>query len=357
MWKRLSWEAAKWLRWLRWPCRRHWVYMCGQLVAIGLCVWWLPDAHLPWTGVAVAIIAVMAAMMSVHPRIRPVDKFVYLMVIALLLFVEFRAMYKDRKEAQEAQNLFQSNEEGRLGKLLEDERRNTKELLEQENRGLSTILSQDQNQFTKTMSTVLVAHGQDERGFAAVVKEEERLIETQLDLSEQFTGRLVPGTLPTPHNGCLRDGQDPEDGQILIAFGDNADIEEKFPHTVLELGDFPVISVDRVASSNAIALTLDFRDSQNHILFRVDKNGVVDRSQGLILLHPNKSTFLVQDSYGVEILRATYINPKVFEVKGKAIYCGRLFDMQTPYIHHSCSAMSGKAGYHFSAPTCPVPQM
>jgi len=317
-------------------------------------VWWIPYSHLPWPGVAIAIIAVLAALMSIHARIRPLDKFVYLILIAGLLTVEFRAMYKDRKDAQEAQNRFEMQEDQRLKEMLENEQAQTKILLDQENQNFSAILLQDQNQFTKTMSALLSTHKQDEKDFAGIVQKEEGLIEAQRELSEQFNGRLVPGNGPTPHNSCLPDGQEPTDGQILIVFGDNADIEEKLPHDILEIGDFPMIAIDRVENSDAIALSLDFRDNQNRIALRIDKNGAVNRT-ALILLHPDKSTFLIQDSFGQEMLRATYVNRKVFEINGKAIYCGKIFDLQPSFLHHSCAMNSGKTGYRITAPKCSMP--
>jgi hypothetical protein len=45
----------------------------------------------------------------------------------------------------------------------------------------------------------------------------------------------------------------------------------------------------------------------------VNQDGAVNRANDLILLHPNKSTFLIEDSFGTEFLRASYINPRVHE--------------------------------------------
>jgi len=343
-------------RWLRWPSRPHWGYMSCQVVTAGAVIWWLSSyRHLPWTGVAVAIIAVMAALMSVHPRIQPADKFLYLILIAGLLAVEFRAMYKDRKEAQDAQNNFQVQEDGRLGKLLDSERQNTKILLDQENASFTTVLSQDQIQFKSTMTALLDTHRQDEKDFAGVVKKEEGLIEAQEDLSERLAGRLVPGNRPTPATGCLRNGGDPPEGTVLVIFGDNGSLATRFPHTVMKIGDTEVISIDRVENSNALALSLNFRDQENRVAFRMDKNGVVDRIGSLIFLHPNKSTFLIQDSFGNEFLRATYVNSKVFEIQGKAIYCGKVFEVQNKQFHDSCASLGGGIDWSYTGPTCPMP--
>jgi hypothetical protein len=58
----------------------------------GAVVWWTPYKHLPWTGTGVALIALLAALMSVHEGLQSRHKVVYFTLMALLLLVEFRAM-------------------------------------------------------------------------------------------------------------------------------------------------------------------------------------------------------------------------------------------------------------------------
>jgi len=341
--------------------RREWnayrfYYLChfATLIALG---WWLSyKQHLPWTGVAIAILAVLAVLMSVHPDIRPRHKFIYFALMAALLITEFRAMRKDREEVQEAQEQSNIRETLRLKTLLDSERTNTKTLLDQENFSLSTILKQDDTQFASTISTLLKTHSKDEKEFAGVLRKQDQSFEEQRNLSEEFHGRLVPGNDPTPANGCFPAGQDPPDGQVLVMFGDNGSRVAVFPDTILTIGEFPIISIDRVENSNAIALSLDLRDEQNRIAFRMDKNGVANRIGGLIFLHPNKSTLLIQDAFGNEFLRVTYINPKVLRVQGKAIYCGKTFDLQNRVIHNSCASYGGKSNWGFdTAASCPMP--
>jgi hypothetical protein len=86
----------------------------------------------------------------------------------------------------------------------------------------------------------------------------------------------------------------------------------------------------------------------------MDKDGIVNRSN-LILLHPDKSTFLLQDEYGRDIFRAQFLNPKTFEVSGKLGYCGKLFPVQNPNIHGYCSVHNG-GGIAYGARSCPVQQ-
>jgi hypothetical protein len=338
---------------MRGEWKNHWQYYLCQFAALCWIGWWFSAyERLPLPGYAVAIVAVLAALMSVHSNIQPRHKFIYFLLMGALLFIEFRAIKKDKDEAQEAQKQLNTQENERIKTLLEGERNNTKTLLDQENASLSAVLKQDQTQFENTISTLLTSHRQDEKAFASVMQKEESLIEEQKDFSEQFMGRLVPGNSPTPKTICSPNGQNPKDGQMLVSFNDIGWILEKFPQAIWQAENVRIIQVDRVENSDAIVVSLDFRDSQNQIAFRIDKDGVVNRS-GYILLHPNKSTFLIQDSYGKEIMRATFVNPKVFVVKGEAIYCGNITRLPVKNI---CFISSADIDFYDTRSRCPMPK-
>jgi TusA-related sulfurtransferase len=345
-------------RWLKWDWRRHWFYLFCQLAAFVCSLWWLPWRHLPWPGVAIAGIAVLAALMSVHPRIGPRHKVVYFVLIALLLRTEYAAIRKDRDEAEFERQSVRAEEHKRLQTLLESERMNTetstRRLLDQENESLSAVLRQDQDQFTETISTLLNTHQQDEREFASIARQARDLIDSQRQLSEQFMGRLIPGTDPVPENACTRHNQEPKKGQMLVIFGSNAEIVKDFPHSIVTLGGHSVLSVDRVHESNNIYLSLDFRDFKNRVIFRADKNGVVNHSVGLNLLHPAKSVFLLEDEYGSEFLKIQFVNPQVLKVTGKIIYCGDVYPLVPKSIGGACSVFSTST-VSIGMPACPKP--
>lgn len=297
--------------------------------------------------------------MSVHPEMQPHHKFIYFVLMASLLIIEFRAMRKDRDDAQqaqtEAQKQLSTEETNRLQTLLDGERKNTAHLLDQENTNLSTFLKQDQKQFENTISTLLATHRQDEKDFADVVHKEEGLLKAQHDLSEQFTGRLVPGDSPTPPNACSHSNLGQEDGEVLIILGSNTDIGSGSHFVIFSVGGFPVISADRIADSSDLYLSVDFRDQNNRITFRMDKDGVVNKSN-LILLRPDKSTFLLQDEYGEEIFRARFINPKTFEVSGKVTYCGKPFPVQASFASGLCLRFNKNGAMGYGAASCSTQQ-
>jgi hypothetical protein len=90
--------TIKWKRWGIWTWRRHRFYLLVQFVAIYFFLRWVPYKHLPLPGFAVAAIAVLAAIMSVHPNMRPWQKFIWLLLIGAFLITELRAIRKDRLE-------------------------------------------------------------------------------------------------------------------------------------------------------------------------------------------------------------------------------------------------------------------
>jgi membrane protein implicated in regulation of membrane protease activity len=314
MGKGVRWTSRRYALGL-WGWLQQWGYLLCQTATACALVWWIPYKHLPWTGVCVAIIALLAAAMSVHPNIRPHHKLIYFSLMAFLLINEFRAMRKDRDEAQQTQNEFESKENTRLALLLNAERENTKNLLDQENKNLNGFLKQDQLEFEKTIRTLVSSHKQDQEDFLRVVNKEQGIVQSQQEMSEQFAGRLVPGEGPTPTNACSRFSAGEND--VTVIWEDNAAVVNHFPATILEIGDTPVISVDRVpGSQQELALSADFRTKNNEIAIQVNKNGVVNRTQKLILMRPNKSTFLIEDSFGKEFFRAVYVNAKTFQVSG-----------------------------------------
>lgn len=347
-------RAAIWWLSIRHEWKKYLLYYLCYLAILGWLAWWIPYRHLPWPGVAVAIIAMLAALMSIHADIHPRHKFIYFALMAALLTTEFRAMRKDRTDTQQAQNEWNTKEDNRLCAMLAGERHNTKVLLDQENASLDAILKQDQKAFVSTITTLLSTHKQDEKSFAGVLGKQQQAFEEQRALSEEFHGRLVPDNLPTPPNGCSK-GYQPKAGTVLIVSGDNGDITSNFPHTALKIGNLSVISVDRVGNTDDLSLSVDMRDKSNRIAFRMDKNGIVNRS-GLIFIHPDRSTFLLQDPFGNEFFRAQYLNPTTFKVSGSISYCGKQVPIQNPQLHDSCFIRAGGAGIYIGLPSCPTQQ-
>jgi hypothetical protein len=279
--------------------------------------------------------------------------------MAALLVTEFRAMRKDRIDAQNdeqvRQTQLESAENTRLGKLLDGERDNTKKLLDQENASFESVLKQDQQDFTKSLQSTLSAHAQDNNNFEGVLNREERLFREQQDLSEQFVGRLVPGNDPTPDNPCMRRPIPPQlakVGAITTIIGDSAILGPSSRHAILQVGDTWVLGLAKVPDSDAVSLSVDFRDEQNRVRLRMDENGIVNRSL-LILQRPVKNEFLIQDEYGKEFMKVIYLNPTTFRVTGSGMYCGKVIPVLLPFGSNNCmTALGDSAGVDITLPPC-----
>jgi hypothetical protein len=78
--------------------RRHWFFSLVQLGAVAWAVvWW---RSLPVPGYAIGVLAVLAAVMSVHIEVGMAwwQKALWMLLMGGFLFLEFRAIEKDRRD-------------------------------------------------------------------------------------------------------------------------------------------------------------------------------------------------------------------------------------------------------------------
>jgi len=81
--------------------QHHLLFYLAQLGAVALAIhWW---RNLPAPGYAVAVLAFLAAVMSIHGDMRPWQKAVWMLLIGACLVVEFRAITKDRADYADAE--------------------------------------------------------------------------------------------------------------------------------------------------------------------------------------------------------------------------------------------------------------
>lgn len=354
--------------WSKWNWRKHWFYMLAQSATLIFILWSLPSKHTPATGTAIAVLAALAAIMSVQPEIGPRHKFVYFALMAALLTAEFRAIRNDRVTAENEQKQINMDQNTRLRELLEGERENTQKLIDSENKSFNSVLQQDQKEFAHTLSVITGTHNQDEKEFEKVVQQGSKMIESEREMSEIFAGRLVPGNTPTPPNACDEAVSDHllaiTPNTTLLLFPDNnVQLVDTVPYTVVRVGSRDVIAFDHNPYGPEIYLSVDFRDENNKIMVRIDKNGIFN-PRGLNVLRPDKSTLLIEDSYGNDFFRATFLNPHAFQVSGKIIYCGKPADIGKIYSFHVSNSCMGEADTNLyngldpaaitvSAPSCP----
>lgn len=330
-----------------------WIGVPLWIAFAALNMYWFARTPLP--GKAIGVLAVVAGIMSVRDM-KVLGKFIWVVLLISLLLTEFRAIGKDRTGANTQATADRKTQDDDFAKVLKSQDIAFGQVLNAQNQDfaqtatdLTSAYKLSQRQFNTTLGTLVKSHKEDEKEFSGVLDRQNRSFEKQQELSEQVIGRLVPGDSATPHNACSANG--PKSGDFLVITGDSADITRSLPHTIIMVGKTPVLSVSRVENTDNIAISVDMRDQLNRIAFRIDENGVVNRSN-LIALHPDKSTLLVQNEYGEEVFRARFLNPKAISVTGRVGYCGHLFQIES--IHGYCSVHNG-IGIAISAASCPLP--
>jgi hypothetical protein len=114
--------------------RKHWFFDLIQMCAVaGILYWW---KQLPTPGFAIGLLAVIAAVMSVHGEMRPWHKVVWMLLIGALLVVEFRAITKDRADFASAEAIRRHQENDSFKAIVD---------------GLKASIAQSQEQFNATM--------------------------------------------------------------------------------------------------------------------------------------------------------------------------------------------------------------
>ncbi|HTB95477.1 MAG TPA: hypothetical protein VK716_00595 [Terracidiphilus sp.] len=313
--------------------------------------------HHPPIGTYIALAGLLVACVTLRKDPPVLEKACWIILFTMVTVAEIKNLYVADREQSSA---FQSIRSG-LGE--------TKSGLDGTIRGLGAATSDlgkissgitaasgmSQRHFEQTLSTLRASHKQDESEFEGIIGQEKELFKSQQDISEQFAGRLVPQGLPTPPNGCdtlLPSQIQPNTMTVLYGNGSAALTNKS---AILKIANFPVISYDKKPNSD-VYLSVDFRDELNRILLRVNGNGIVRNTPSLSVLRPDKSTLLVEDVYGREFFRITYINQHAFQLSGNIVYCGKALSFSGPLsmIKNSCTAYGADSVIAFTAAACPA---
>jgi len=335
-----------------------WISVVG-LLCLG--IWWM--FSLPTVGKGGIFLAVGATLMPLFwEKIGAAGKMSWIAMLFLLLSVEYRAIDKEHTDYASDQKATRKEERDSFDDLLKTQQAGVQSILDQQTRSVQGILDQEQKHFEKMLSNAVGAQQQEKKAFTNLLVQHEGLLAKQQDMysaqqefSEALAGRLVPASDPTPSNACTKQGLAPKKDDVMVILGNNASIVNRFPHPVVQINGHDAVSLDRNPATGTIALGIDSRDPKGGIAFRMDKNGTVVRDAKLFALHPNKSTFLIQDEYGEDVLTAQFLNPHTFRITGKFSYCGKSIPLQIPHFSNSCDAYSG-GGSISEWINCPKPQ-
>lgn len=271
-------------------------------------------------GKAIAALAVGASLMSLRMEVNGIEKTAWMLVLFAFLYIEFKAIDRDKIYNDNVQDT-----------ILKQEKQN---------------LKQQEEQFNTTLGTLLNSQQQERQNFNGVIDKQNELFNHEVELTESTSGRLIPGTEPSPDIPCIRNNS----GFAVIYPGGTA-IVSTFPFYVLKYKDNGIITLEKMANGS-IELVMDIRDRTGKIVARLDKNGYVIGSR-LMFRRPNNSILIVYDEYGKEVLNIHYLNPKAISIEG-SIYLpenqGRV-DFTQEGIYIAANQMTnGKGGCHVAPP-------
>lgn len=267
-------------------------------------------SNLPTVGKAIAALAVVAAIMATLRNISGVLEFAWVLLLFGFLFVEMRAIDEDkRKTTEELTHHFND--------ISNQAQQNMKDILKDENENFKSILTTQQQGFSGTIKQLIQDERQQNEKFSTILSKQQQLFEHEEQLAESLRGKLVPGSEATPDNNC-----GPLNGGILVMLGDedqhNAAVVYRFPHTVLASQAFgPLVSLDK--DGEYIFVLLDIRSRDGRIVARINRDGWVVNRNNFLEMKRDKSSLVVMDEFGVEVINVRYLNREAIAVKGRNI--------------------------------------
>ena len=131
-------------------------------------------------------------------------------------------------------------------------------------------------------------------------------------------GVLVPDNLPTPQLPpavAMFNTSIPANA-LKVFFGSNMSWSETMPHTILKMGNDPMIQIDRLEKANQLIVTvLRIFDDRDNIIARIDKDGfwVENNTRNK---RPDPHTLVVFDHLDNEVLRIHFVNTTAIVITG-----------------------------------------
>lgn len=128
--------------------------------------------------------------------------------------------------------------------------------------------------------------------------------EYELSLLE---GKLYPANEAIPENDC--EGLINKDS-LMMFMGPFIAVSNKFPTTIVEINDYPFLSMDK-HEDGSLAISMEIRSDDGRIIVQVVR--------GMFTINPNnyirkarkdRSSLEVTDQYGQRVLNARFFNPR-----------------------------------------------
>ncbi len=314
-----------------------WISVLGFL-AVGV-RWFF---HIPSTGKGGVLLAVGATLMPLFwERVCVINRMFWVAMLFVLLAVEYRAIDKDQADAiSRQQDALQKIGQG-FTNLLTAQQTSFGSLINQSQTNFNSLMRNERDDFDKMLKNNLAAQRQENANFSALVSQQKDLLNKQEELYDFTSNKLLPASDPMPANRC---GSGlPDDVFVFLGTHSNTMITNKFPHTVLMIGDHNVISIDR-GGTGSLVIYVDMKDASGKIIARLNGDGfIVGKNYELYLLRPDKNTVIIDDGFGSHVLKARFLNPRAFSVEGTAIYGDKSFQLEMSGFTGLCSSHAGRA--------------
>jgi len=144
----------------------------------------------------------------------------------------------------------------------------------------------------------------------------------------------MPASDPMPTQ-C---GGNVQENELIVQMGGGtASRMSSFPHYIIYSSKYgQVLTVDR-AEDGTISLFLEIRGLDNKVITRFDENGfVVNRNALFEMRRKDRSSLVIIDDYGKEVLNARYLNPHALRITGMINYAGAQVPLKLPNLPAVC---------------------
>lgn len=289
-----------------------------EIAGIVLALWWIPYDRLPAPGYSVMLIAIAAALMSIHEGMTNWQKGGWVVIMIFFLFDESRAIKKDRWDNEQRQTSELSQEQLSFKTLLREGRTANSTLLTANAKTLSSILQQNQAEFKATTQSFDKGQGLQRRAFGTILSKQEQLFNHEEELAEAEVGTLKPANEATPSNSC---GVVPSNS-ALIFIGNESD-----RNVGLIMGSDQVFRDDPHKfhifithdKQNFLVPIVDLHGEDGKLIVRMNADGYLINRNNVTSVHKTPSSLIVTDLSGKVALDVDYINKETMRIGGEWI--------------------------------------
>jgi len=131
--------------------------------------------------------------------------------------------------------------------------------------------------------------------------------------SPQTSGILTPDSKPMPENHACHKIPDKA---IALFFGNSVAYTSTFPHTIIEVGGQPLLSIDK--KNENITISAKFFSSNNRIVAELKENEFyINPNNYFRIEKPNEHSLIVYDQQGDKILNVHFINSSAIKILGR----------------------------------------